>query len=127
MLKGFLKVKAQASKQAVLSAINLLGMTIENPRKIFEFLIVNFKRWNLLLLHWSAGQAVIKAAKNGTVFPLKKRDIMLNYIISLMEKDEKNSLDIELQHTQVLIQGTSLKVYDLFAFLSLSGVLHQEQ
>ncbi|XP_024360918.1 protein SHOOT GRAVITROPISM 6 isoform X4 [Physcomitrium patens] len=70
MLKGFLKVKAQASKQAVLSAINLLG------------------------------QAVIKAAKNGTVFPLKKRDIMLNYIISLMEKDEKNSLDIELQHTQ---------------------------
>ncbi|KAG0600149.1 hypothetical protein M758_11G010900 [Ceratodon purpureus] len=70
MLKGFLKVKAQSAKQAVVTAINLLG------------------------------QAVIKAGMNGTVFPLKKRDIMLDYIIALMATDEKKALNLELLHTQ---------------------------
>jgi len=55
-----------------------------------------------------AGQAVIEAAKKGTVFPLKKRDIMLNYIISLMATEEKNALNLELLHTQVLKNCTSL-------------------
>lgn len=70
MLKGFLKVKSQAAKQAVVTAINLLG------------------------------EAVIKAGKNGTVFPLKKRDIMLDYIIALMATDETKASDLDLLHTQ---------------------------
>lgn len=53
-----------------------------------------------------AGQAVIKAAKTGTIFPLKKRDIMLNYIISLMATEEKNALNLELLHTQVVLLRT---------------------
>lgn len=58
---------------------------------------------NLLVLGFLSGQAVIRAAKKGTVFPLKKRDIMLNYIISLMATEEMNALNLELLHTQVLL------------------------
>lgn len=39
MLKGLLKVKAQSAKQAVVTAINLLGMKAEDPR---EFLLICF-------------------------------------------------------------------------------------
>jgi hypothetical protein len=55
------------------------------------------------MLGFLAGQAVIKAGKNGTVFPLKKRDIMLDYIIALMATDETKASDLDLLHTQVLL------------------------
>jgi hypothetical protein len=46
------------------------------------------------LMHFT-GQAVMKAAKNGMTFPLKRRDIMLDYVISLMTTNDSDSL-----HTQ---------------------------
>jgi hypothetical protein len=46
------------------------------------------------------GQAVMKVAKNGITFPLKRRDIMLDYVISLMTTNDSDSLDLNLLRTQ---------------------------
>ncbi|CAK9194427.1 unnamed protein product [Sphagnum troendelagicum] len=79
MLSGLLNVRSAAAKQAVITAINLLG------------------------------QAVIKAAANGACFPLKKRDTMLDYTMALMADEgggfvltTSKSLDYEVLHTQEL-------------------------
>lgn len=51
-----------------------------------------------------AGRAVINAAENGSSFPLKKRDQMLDYILTLMGLDENEDLSdstLELWDTQV--------------------------
>lgn len=42
----------------------------------------------------------MKAAKNGITFPLKRRDIMLDYVISLMTTNDSDSLDLNLLRTQ---------------------------
>ncbi|KAG9442187.1 hypothetical protein H6P81_018041 [Aristolochia fimbriata] len=81
MLSRLLHVERPSAKQAVITAIDLLG------------------------------QAVINASENGISFPLKKRDIMLDYVLTLMgrdenddEHDEENAVesDLELLHTQTL-------------------------
>ncbi|KAJ7528347.1 hypothetical protein O6H91_16G095300 [Diphasiastrum complanatum] len=79
MLSRLLDVKRAAAKQAVITAINLLG------------------------------QAVIKAAAHGAPFPLKRRDLMLDYTMALMVGqgsgylvDSASTLDIEQLHTQEL-------------------------
>lgn len=51
-----------------------------------------------------AGCAVINAAENGASFPLKKRDQLLDYILTLMGREENDSFadsSIELLRTQV--------------------------
>lgn len=51
-----------------------------------------------------AGRAVINAAENGSSFPLKKRDQMLDYILTLMGLDENEDISdstLELWDTQV--------------------------
>ncbi len=48
-----------------------------------------------------AGQAVIKAAANGALFSLHKRDAMLDYIMALMASQDSNFSPTELQYTQV--------------------------
>jgi hypothetical protein len=48
-----------------------------------------------------AGQAVIKAAANGALFSLHKRDVMLDYIMALMASQDSNFSHTELQYTQV--------------------------
>lgn len=53
-----------------------------------------------------AGRAVINAAGNGISFPLKKRDLLLDYIVTLMGLDDDNDIydsSIELLHTQVCL------------------------
>ncbi|XP_024369013.1 protein SHOOT GRAVITROPISM 6 isoform X1 [Physcomitrium patens] len=79
MLSGFLNVRSPAAKQAVITAISLLG------------------------------QAVLKAAANGAFFPLKKRDTMLDYTMALMADQgagyvlsTSKSLDAGLLRTQEL-------------------------
>jgi hypothetical protein len=79
MLSGFLNVRSAAAKQAVITAINLLG------------------------------QAVLKATANGAFFPLKKRDTMLDYTMALMADQgagyvlsTSKSLDAGLLRTQEL-------------------------
>ncbi|KAL5709726.1 Protein SHOOT GRAVITROPISM 6 [Ranunculus cassubicifolius] len=76
MLSRLLHVQHPTAKQAVITAIDLLG------------------------------RAVINAAENGAPFPLKGRDIMLDYILTLMGRDddeeESSGFSIELLHTQTL-------------------------
>lgn len=75
MLSRLLHVRHPAAKQAVITAIDLLG------------------------------RAVINAAENGAPFPLKKRDLLLDYILTLMGRDEDDDLtdsSLELLHTQAL-------------------------
>ncbi|XP_020522101.1 protein SHOOT GRAVITROPISM 6 isoform X4 [Amborella trichopoda] len=75
MLSRLLHVRQPAAKQAVITAIDLLG------------------------------RAVIHAAEGGISFPLKRRDQMLDYILTLMGRDEYDGavdLSLELLHTQTL-------------------------
>ncbi|XP_010546529.1 PREDICTED: protein SHOOT GRAVITROPISM 6 isoform X2 [Tarenaya hassleriana] len=75
MLARLLHVRQQAAKQAVITAIDLLG------------------------------RAVISASESGSSFPLKRRDQLLDYILTLMGRDENEGFaesSLELLHTQVL-------------------------
>ncbi|KAJ6742502.1 MAESTRO HEAT-LIKE REPEAT FAMILY MEMBER 1 [Salix viminalis] len=74
MLSRLLHVRHPTAKQAVITAIDLLG------------------------------GAVINAAESGASFPLKKRDQMLDYILTLMGRDDDGFVDssLELLHTQAL-------------------------
>uniref|UniRef100_A0A2P2LR37 Protein SHOOT GRAVITROPISM 6 isoform X2 n=1 Tax=Rhizophora mucronata TaxID=61149 RepID=A0A2P2LR37_RHIMU len=75
MLSRLLHVRHPTAKQAVITAINLLGC------------------------------AVINAAKNGASFPLKRRDQLLDYILTLMGRDDNEGFvdsSLELLHTQAL-------------------------
>ncbi|XP_024022984.1 protein SHOOT GRAVITROPISM 6 [Morus notabilis] len=76
MVSQLLHVRHPTAKQAVITAIDLLG------------------------------RAVINAAENGASFPLKRRDIMLDYILTLMGRDDNNEgfadSTLELLHTQAL-------------------------
>ena len=52
----------------------------------------------------NAGRAVINAAESGISFPLKKRDQLLDYILTLMHRNDEegfSDLSVELLHTQV--------------------------
>ncbi|XP_048320811.1 protein SHOOT GRAVITROPISM 6 isoform X2 [Ziziphus jujuba] len=75
MLSRLLHVRHPTAKQAVITAIDLLG------------------------------RAVINAAENGASFPLKRRDQMLDYILTLMGRDDNDGFadsTLELLHTQAL-------------------------
>ncbi|GAV58925.1 hypothetical protein CFOL_v3_02458 [Cephalotus follicularis] len=75
MLSRLLHVRHPTAKQAVITAINLLGC------------------------------AVINAADNGASFPLKRRDQLLDYILTLMGRDDIDGFadsSLELLHTQAL-------------------------
>ncbi|KAH7352920.1 hypothetical protein KP509_19G069800 [Ceratopteris richardii] len=71
MLSGLLDVRTATAKQAVITAIDLLG------------------------------QSVIKASTHGQPFPLKKRDELLGFVLTLMA-GEDNSIDLDQLQTQVL-------------------------
>ncbi|KAK4789666.1 hypothetical protein SAY86_016970 [Trapa natans] len=75
MLSRLLHVRHPTAKQAVITAIDLLG------------------------------SAVINAAESGASFPLKRRDQLLDYILTLMGRDENDDWSessLELLHTQAL-------------------------
>ncbi|KAG6524380.1 hypothetical protein ZIOFF_014289 [Zingiber officinale] len=75
MLSRLLHVQHPTAKQAVITAIDLLG------------------------------RAVINAAEMGISFPLKRRDQMLDYVLTLMGRDENEGLvdsSTEHLHTQSL-------------------------
>ncbi|KAJ1298801.1 hypothetical protein BS78_01G481300 [Paspalum vaginatum] len=75
MLGRLLHVQHPTAKQAVITAIDLLG------------------------------RAVISAAEMGISFPLKRRDQLLEYVLTLMGRDQSNDLtdfNTELLHTQSL-------------------------
>ncbi|KAG6412080.1 hypothetical protein SASPL_124746 [Salvia splendens] len=75
MLSRLLNVRHPTAKQAVITAIDLLG------------------------------QAVIGAAENGTSFPLKRRDVLLDYILTLMGRDDEDGIsdsNLDLLNTQCL-------------------------
>ncbi|XP_042435238.1 protein SHOOT GRAVITROPISM 6-like [Zingiber officinale] len=75
MLSRLLHVQHPTAKQAVITAIDLLG------------------------------HAVINAAELGISFPLKRRDQMLDYVLTLMGRDENEELvdsSAEHLHTQTL-------------------------
>ncbi|KAL6902358.1 hypothetical protein ACP4OV_005234 [Aristida adscensionis] len=75
MLGRLLHVQHPTAKQAVITAIDLLG------------------------------RAVISAAEIGISFPLKRRDQLLEYVLTLMGRDQNNDLtdfSTELLHTQSL-------------------------
>ncbi|KAL3623358.1 Protein SHOOT GRAVITROPISM 6 [Castilleja foliolosa] len=75
MLSHLLNVRHPTAKQAVITAIDLLG------------------------------QAVIGAAESGISFPLKRRDVLLDYILTLMGRDDEEGFsdsNLEFLHTQCL-------------------------
>ncbi|KAJ4833816.1 Protein SHOOT GRAVITROPISM 6 [Turnera subulata] len=73
MLSRLLHVRTPTAKQAVITAIDLLG------------------------------RAVINAAESGASFPLQKRDELLDYILTLMGRDDSFAdSSLELLHTQAL-------------------------
>ncbi|XP_022977462.1 protein SHOOT GRAVITROPISM 6 isoform X3 [Cucurbita maxima] len=75
MLSRLLNVHHPTAKQAVITAIDLLG------------------------------RAVINAAENGSTFPLKRRDQLLDYILTLMGRDDNGGFsdsNLELLRTQAL-------------------------
>ncbi|KAE9465484.1 hypothetical protein C3L33_02600, partial [Rhododendron williamsianum] len=75
MLSRLLHVRHPTAKQAVITAIDLLG------------------------------RAVINAAESGTSFPLKRRDQLLDYILTLMRSDDDEDFtdsSVELLRTQAL-------------------------
>ncbi|XP_057785671.1 protein SHOOT GRAVITROPISM 6 isoform X1 [Salvia miltiorrhiza] len=75
MLSRLLNVRHPTAKQAVITAIDLLG------------------------------QAVIGAAESGTSFPLKRRDVLLDYILTLMGRDDEDGIsdsNLDLLNTQCL-------------------------
>ncbi|KAI3706697.1 hypothetical protein L6452_24616 [Arctium lappa] len=75
MLSHLLIVRHPSAKQAVITAIDLLG------------------------------RAVINASESGISFPLKKRDQLLDYILTLMRRNDEegfSDLSVELLHTQAL-------------------------
>ncbi|KAI4319538.1 hypothetical protein MLD38_033124 [Melastoma candidum] len=75
MLSRLLHVRHPSAKQAVITAIDLLG------------------------------RAVINAAEKGASFPLKRRDQLLDYILTLMGREDNdgwNEYSLELLHTQAL-------------------------
>ncbi|KAF3328265.1 protein SHOOT GRAVITROPISM 6 [Carex littledalei] len=75
MLASFLHVQHPNAKKAVITAIDLLG------------------------------RSVIHAAEMGVSFPLKKRDILLAYVLTLMGRDETYDIadsSVELLYTQSL-------------------------
>nr|CAD1836020.1 unnamed protein product [Ananas comosus var. bracteatus] len=75
MLSRVLHVQHPTAKQAVITAIDLLG------------------------------RAVINVAEMGVLFPLKRRDQLLDYVLTLMGRDETDDVvdsSIELLHTQSL-------------------------
>lgn len=56
------------------------------------------------MLSLCLGQAVINAAESGISFPLKRRDQLLDYILTLMGTDEEDGFsesNIEHLRTQV--------------------------
>lgn len=58
------------------------------------------------MYHCALGQAVINAAENGISFPLKRRDQLLDYILTLMGSDEEDGFsesNIEHLRTQVCV------------------------
>ncbi|CAI0469322.1 unnamed protein product [Linum tenue] len=75
MLSELLYVRHPTAKQAVITAIDLLG------------------------------RAVINASEHGAPFPLKKRDVLLDYILTLMGRDDDEDLadsSLELLRTRAL-------------------------
>ncbi|XP_073526484.1 uncharacterized protein [Phyllobates terribilis] len=76
MLSRLLHVRHPTAKQAVITAIDLLG------------------------------RAVINASESGASFPLKKRDMLLDYILTLMGRDDDDDgfadSSLELLRTQAL-------------------------
>jgi hypothetical protein len=65
--------------------------------------VINLKAFKIMVdfVQTIAGQAVIKAAANGALFSLHKRDVMLDYIMALMASRDSNFSHTELQYTQV--------------------------
>lgn len=64
----------------------------------------------LLYFDMIAGNAVINAAESGTPFPLKRRDQLLDYILTLMGRDDTDGFSDcnELLRTQVCMRVKEL-------------------
>lgn len=121
MVQGTFKLtgsnmSVQTVRQAIISAINFLGvkcfwnfppapwlgcleLLVLKSHSIISCVSLRLLRgiWvtypglKFCLMHFT-GQAVMKAAKNGMTFPLKRRDIMLDYVISLMTTNDSDFL-----------------------------------
>jgi len=69
---------------------------------------------NNFIVVCSAGKAVIRAGENGAPFPLKRRDQLLDYILTLMGHDDDNdgfvNTSVELLRTQVNASASSTLV-----------------
>ncbi|KAK9133145.1 hypothetical protein Scep_012673 [Stephania cephalantha] len=88
MLSRLLHVRLPTAKQAVITAIDLLGC------------------------------AVITAAESGASFPLKRRDLMLDYILTLMGREESDGYpgsNLELLHTGWFIARCHILSEDLLS------------
>jgi len=75
--------------------------------------IISFINFSCEYLMTYAGCAVINAAEMGISFPLKKRDLLLDYVLTLMGRDDSdNSVDSSNEHlrTQVCILFSTYRI-----------------
>ncbi|CAI9097916.1 OLC1v1034435C1 [Oldenlandia corymbosa var. corymbosa] len=93
MLSHLLHVRHPTAKQAVITAINLLG------------------------------QSVYNASKTGTSFPLKRRDQLLDYILTLMGRDSEDGF---LDSTRELLCTQSLALSACTTLVSVEPKLTTE-
>lgn len=96
VLTHLVDVYSQEAKRAVITAIDLLGRCI--PICSLVHLPIYFPSPFVLTL---TAKAVKRAGNEGAVFPLKKRDDLIGYVMGYMD-NSINGLDVQILKTQVM-------------------------
>ncbi|KAG5556798.1 hypothetical protein RHGRI_007155 [Rhododendron griersonianum] len=112
MLSRLLHVRHPTAKQAVITAIDLLVIpkfrVASDFHVLFSTTLSESEFANSTVSSTTlcfSGRAVINAAESGTSFPLKRRDQLLDYILTLMRSDDDEDFtdsSVELLRTQAL-------------------------
>lgn len=103
----------------VLGSSNVLCFTLAYERTI----LLDDTNWQFC--SFTVGHAVISAGESGVSFPLKKRDVMLDYVLTLMGRDDSDDdedfsvSNLEL-HTQVRIWMNS-HCFCFICYVSIEG------
>ena len=89
-------------------------------------MFISFCSRLIFILTFFSGKAVIRAGENGTPFPLKRRDQLLDYILTLMGHDNEDGFSdtsVEFLQTQVFafLNGSILVMLHYYRYCYLRG------
>ncbi|KAI7751520.1 LOW QUALITY PROTEIN: hypothetical protein M8C21_022432 [Ambrosia artemisiifolia] len=85
--------------------LGILLQKVDNRTYVRDKIDWMYKQANITIPENRLGLAVINAAESGISFPLKKRDQLLDYILTLMRRHDEegfSDLSVELLRTQAL-------------------------